>query len=1087
MEPFTHLHVHSEYSLRDSILKVSDIAKWADENNCSAIAITEHGQLSSSVEFYKQCKKNNVKPIIGIELYECDDIEIADNSRYHLIAIAKNNDGLKALYKLSTLAYTKGFYYKPRVSLKDITPYSDDLIILSGCPAGRIQRMLADETLEEGIREVEAIKIIKNYSKHFKHFYIELQSHDVEERAIMNEKLLYLAKKTNTPFVITTDAHMLKSSDIDAHAIFIQLEQERDVGETYTDCYLQNANDVHKIMDRQIGVENVNIAIGTTNYIADLCNISMDFNVPNQMPIIKVPDNHKSIADYYNHLIQEGWKKRKIDTWSDEKQKQYKERLDFEYDVLSHLSYLDYFVMLYQLIEVAKNRHIPLGISRGSGGGCLSLWVLGVTEVDSIKWDCDFARFATKGRPSQADYDLDVSKNYRKEMVEIAKELFGEDHVAPICTFNTLTRKVAFNDIGKILDSKGIYTIPYTERTKISDLVPDEGVIKDIVSVNKEVLNYYRQYPLLFDYVEKLENLPKSLGQHAAGVLITPKPILEYTALCLNKDKEIMTQLNMKNAMDDLKLCKMDFLGIKTLDTIDLTLKLTGLNWDDIYNNDFNYNDPNVYSNVYSNGKCSGVFQMETSHLAQQLMIDMKADNIEDVIAVNAMNRPAILSAGLHNVYVRNKNNPRFTEYVHPDMIEITAKTHGIMLYQENALAMFRLAGFPENEVDLARRAIGHKEKDTIIKLKSNFSAGLKKRNWNQEQIDTIWDMLELQSSYSFNRAHSTAYGMLSYITAWLKTYHPIEFMTALLSTEVGKFIQISRYINECKRLNIDVLPPLINVSDTNFSINDGKILFGLSMIKGVGVESVEQIIKNRPYSSLADFLQKNSKLDSTTVISLIKGGSFYEFNQNKMKLLLEFADHQYVPLKDFKPSKSVTGAQKQALLQADLIAKADFKNTAYCLGVFNNQKEIYDILKRQVRLKKHIDEFTDKYLQGNESDWEYETLSMYLTQDPFIEVIGHIQDFGNITSGSSTVFVGTIIEIKKRKDKKGNTYCYIDLLNHEQSILECICWSTQYTAHYDLLKKGKKIAIGGNKENSKIMVKSVIPYDDYISKFMGK
>ena len=541
-----------------------------------------------------------------------------------------------------------------------------------------------------------------------------------------------------------------------------------------------------------------------------------------------------------------------------------RQRLETELPVLYTVDYTDYFIMLYMLAKEARKRKIPLGYSRGSGANCLCLFMLNVTQIDSVRWDLDFSRFANLGRKSMADFDWDISKRRRKEMVEISEELFGKENVAPIATFNTLSTKVAIRDIGKVLDEKDYSPyykqIPYKLRDEVAKMIPtiktlnDLGeeeekdvLLKDILNKNEKLKEVYKKFPLWFKYVMDVEGLPKSMGRHAAGTLITPTPVTDYCPLCYDSEKNIMIELEMHNAMDDLGLVKMDYLGLETLDIVDDTLKMADITWDDVDINHLNLEDKEVFEKVYKNGNTVGIFQMESAE-GRRMCIEAKADNVEDVIVVNAANRPGTKES--FPTYCQNKLNPKNVSVLHEDLRELFGKTHYILLYQEQALQLFRHAGFPEEQVDNARRAIGKKKKEVMEQLEVDFRAGLTQKGWNNEQLIEIWQLMLKQAEYCFNRGHAVAYGLLSYLTAYLKTHYTIYFMAALLTSKSDKVQKISIVINDCKRLGIKVSPPNVNKSDIEFTAlpENNEILFGLLAVKGLGESIVDKIIENRPY-----------------------------------------------------------------------------------------------------------------------------------------------------------------------------------------------------------------------------------------------
>jgi DNA polymerase-3 subunit alpha len=1077
---YAETHLHDCYSLLDAINTPDSVIKKAKELNYSAVAITNHGVLHSIIEFYKAGIKHGVKTIIGIETYESDDMLVPDDSRYHLIILAKNNEGLKALYELSSRAYLDGFYKKPRLDLKTIEPFAKDLIISSACMAGRISKLLSDDKYEE------AKDWVLKYKNSFPNFYLEMQHHSCEEQAVLNKLILQLAEETDTPFTVTADAHYLERKDQEAHSIFVQINMGRDVGETYDGCYMKSEEEIHEIMDEQIGYENVCKAIESTAKIAEDCNVDINLKNPNLMPKIKIPKGFKDMNHYYKHLINEGFKKRGLTKLPKAELQIYIDRIQNEYGTLEFLDYIDYFVMIYMLTEKAKERNIPLGYSRGSGGNCESLYNLGVTEIDSLRWGLDFSRFATRGRKSVADFDMDMSKKRRKEMIDISKELFNDyedslrTQVAPICTFNRLSTKVAIRDIGKVLQANGTYPdLNYSIRDiiakqiKVIKSIDDNGEeieeeirLKDTIEDNVKLQQYSEKFPLLFKYVIQLEGFPKSRGKHAAGVVISPNPIIEYAPLCLDKEGQPMVQFEMHGVLDDLHLIKLDFLGLKTLDVIDDALKMANLTWKDVDVNTLDLNDQKVYETVYKPGNCAGIFQAE-SFEAARMIVEAETDNIETVIAVSASNRPG--TKDLFPDYIKNKLHPEQMVLIHEDLRKITANSCGVLLYQEHALSIFRLANFPDDEVDLARRAIGHKEKATMLLLESKLRDevtderhyGLRQRGWTEEQIDTVWALLVKQSEYSFNRGHSVAYGLLSYVTAWLKTYYPKEFMAALLNSEIGNYSKLTKYINECKKMGIQVLEPSINHSDMEFAIDGETIVFGIGMIKGLGESSVTPIMEARPFTSFPDFIER-CKVDKGAIIALIKSGAFNEFEVDKIALLNQYCKMNYSP----NTYKEVVGLKsKKEMFALGLVKdEIDWKNKELCLLRLNSyNKQKYDTNEAK-KYKKHSEEFESKYMIGDLADWQMESLSIYLTFNPYESLSSILVPYAEIEEGEGLI-VGTIVNIQAKTDKNGGRFCYVSILNHEGDIIEVVAWASCYSLYQDIIKKGSKIITKGKKK----------------------
>ena len=658
---FVNLHVHTAVgSLLDSIAKIPDVVKFAVDNNQPAIAITDHGYMSGFVDFVKECKAYGIKPIIGEEAYEVDNaLEKADTKdykqpRYHLILLAKNKEGLQNLFKISSWAATDGFYKKPLIEVQRIKEngWGKGIIACSACMIGRISRMLE-------LGKKDEAKVFYNLcNETFDDFYLEIQSHPNEYQMQLNNNILDFAKEVNTDkIIITTDAHMINKDQLDVHSVFVKIGTEREVGENYEGCYLQTYQDVIDTCSQfDIKMELVQKAIDNTLKIADIVeDIDIGLHQENQMPIIDIPTEFENGDEYVEYLIWKGFDE-KFKNLSEEKQEVRRKRINEELPVIKALHYSEYFIMLQMLTNAAKAKGIPLGYSRGSGANCLCLFCLGVTQIDSVRWKLDFSRFANLGRKSMADYDMDISKERRREFVEISEDLFGRANVAPICTYNTLSTKVAIRDIGKVLDedpeSPYYKKIPYNLRDEVAKMIPTvktiddlgeetekEETLQNVLSVNPKMTRVYQQFPKWFYYVLQLEGLPKSRGRHAAGTIIAPRPVTEYAPLCQDKDGNKMLQLEMHAAMDDLSLIKMDFLGLKTLDIVDDALKIAGLTWDDVDINNLNLDDEEVYDNIYKIGHTVGVFQMESLE-ARKMCIQAKANDIEDVIAINAANRP---------------------------------------------------------------------------------------------------------------------------------------------------------------------------------------------------------------------------------------------------------------------------------------------------------------------------------------------------------------------------------------------------------------------------------------------------------------
>jgi len=750
----TSLHNHTKYSILDAIPSPEELIKQAKDFGYSSISISEHGNMFSIIDAYKHAKELGLKYIPGVEVYECDDITYKyrnkETPRFHLSLLAKSNEGYINLNRIVTAGYLEGFYFKPRIDLNILKKYSKDVVCLSACFAGKLSAMLYNNNYT-------LAKLWANYYKNiFENYFLEIQCHKTEEQSILNQKIVRLSETTGIPFVVTFDTHMLKKEHQKIHQAFIRISQDREVDEMYEGCWQVDPDELFKIMSSQIGSDYAKEAIKNTDVIANMCNVEIQLH-QNLMPHVEIPPEYKTDTDYLKQLVNEGWKEKGFDKLPEEKRNIYLQRVRHEMEILDYLGYSSYFIMLKRYLGEAKKRNIPMGISRGSGGNCLNLYLTGITSVDSIKWNLDFERFGNKGRlGSLADYDADVAKSRRSEMIDIAIELFGRDNVAQMATFNSLSPKVCVKDLGKVFDEEGIYNLPYKERENISRLIPDkvnnEKVkIEQVLEQTPKLQEYEKLYPLLFEYTKVLQNLPKSVGCHAAAIAVTDKPLINYCALMNNKEGNPMIQLDMYDAMDDLGIVKIDVLGIKTLDVVDDTLKLTGLTWNDIDINKLDLEDPKVYESTYKNGNTLGIFQVESAE-AIDMCIQCQCNSMQDVIAVNAANRPG--TKEMFPDYVYNKFHEDKRGLINNELIEITKDANYVLLYQEHFLKIFEIAGFSEEERDTARRAIGKKKPDVMKKLEFQFKEGLIKRGWNKQQIIEMWDLMLRQANYSFNKGH---------------------------------------------------------------------------------------------------------------------------------------------------------------------------------------------------------------------------------------------------------------------------------------------------------------------------------------------
>lgn len=1102
---FVNLHVHSALgSLLDSILTIEQIVKYAVDNKQPAVAISDHGTMHGFVDQVELCNKNGIKPIVACEIYEVDNyLEKQDTKeykqpRYHLLLIVKNQQGLKNLFKIVSEAATTGFYMKPRISVQWIKDNNlgEGIICLTACQAGRLSRYLEEEKYQEAEDFMNLLKCTFDY------VVCEIQSHPTDSQLKANTAILNFSQYMKLPYVITTDAHMLRADQIDTHSIFVEIGEGREAGETYNGCHMQNEQDIFNYLGNWNIDSVIQRGIDETIKITNMIDDSIDYGLGHGSitPVVDVPPEYASHEEYLHNLVFQTFDE-KFGWMSKEDQEIRRERLERELPVINALDYTDYFIMLYMIAKEADKRGLPRGYSRGSGANCLCLFMLNVTQIDSVRWNLDFSRFANMGRiGSLADFDWDISKRRRKEIIEITEELFGKENVAPIATFNTLSTKVAIKDIGKVLnekqDSPYFGQIPYSLRDEVAKMIPTvktlsdlgeaeekEVLLKELIGKNERLDTIYKQFPKWFQYVMDLEGLPKSRGRHASATLITPHPVIEHMPLCLDNDKNVMAQLEMHAAMDKLGYCKMDYLGLENLDIIDDALKVAGITWKDVDINHLNVDDKKVFDEVYNSGNTIGIFQFESAE-AKSMSIAAHVDNIEDVIAVNASNRPGTKNS--FPDYCKNKLYPEQIHSIHPDLNELFKTTHSILLYQEDALHLFAYAGFPEEKQDVARRAIGKKKKDVMASLYEEFAEGLRKKDWTKQQIEDVWALLSKQAEYSFNRGHAVAYSLLSYLTAWLKVYYPVEFMTALLTAKSDRTEKLSAIINDCNRMGIKVLSPKINESKMSFTAipEKNEILFGFGAVKGIGESVITKIIEGQPYSSFDDFTEKIQ--DKTATVALIKANAFP--TSNRMKLMQRYAKSLF-PVKEYKP---VTSLPTRAKLLIDWdINVDDFKvgkkiDKEAILTLYNQKRQEQFDADQKIKYQTFMNNFKNQYAQ-DEFMWEFQALSMFITNNPLKEAYEMIgTEWDDVPNGNKAVVPCVIVDVKRKKDKNNNQFAYIDLCTNNR-IIEGTIWSKQLKEYYDLIEKGNCVCILGRKEDDHLFVEKVKSYNQWLQDIQRK
>lgn len=883
---FVELHNHTSYSLLDSNSKLEDIIDRLKELGQNAIAITEHGNVFSSIKMYKLCKENNIKFIYGCEFYICNNIKIKDpNSKYnHLIILAKNEQGRINLNKLLSIAHIQGKYYKPRIDFEILKHHSEGLVILSACLAGEIQKSIVNEDFEK------AEEIALRYKKVFgKDYYLEIQSHDNALQNNVNIEVIKLAQKLNIKYVVTTDSHYITKDDSELHNIFIQIGTEREVGETYADCYLQSEEEVRNNL-RYLPKNVIDNSIKTTCEIAEKCNSDIPLSAP-IIPHITVPEKFKNEIEYLKHLCVKGWNDRGFDKLSKEDYIAYQSRLLYEFDAVTKMGFEGYYLMVYSYATSVRRR----GIARGSGGGSLIAYLLNITDIDPVKYGLWFERFIdvsalelldkgiiTKSQLKIPDIDLDFGKIDRENIMEFIINKYGQEYVASICAFQYMWDKSSMKDVGRVLG------VPFEVTNEISKVMGDDtienclrtGKFNQFLAMDEGQDN--KLYHKLFDYAQRLTGLPRSFSTHASGKIIALQDLTYYTALYDN-DGSIVLQADM-NDVDDIGLVKIDVLGLRTIDVIYDVLDMTGKDYDYIKPQTMNFNDQKVLE-IFKKGHTDGIFQFESDGMKQVLM-QMQPDNLDDLAVANALYRPGAKK------YIKNYIDRKFGreefEYLHPDLEEVLKPTYGIIVFQEQLIEIGRIAGM--SNPDLLRKATAKKKPKLLAQVKPELQQGLYNRGWSQQQVDQLWeDMLDF-ASYSFNKSHSYAYAIIAFITAFLKVYHPVEFSCALINSFVGKLDRLLVCNKERERLDVKLNPYNFRTTSPFCKVENGKITYGTALIKNCNAQISDELneLRDKKYY---DFIELLSDIRSETSVNskqlkiLIKLNFFSEFG-GSIKLL---------------------------------------------------------------------------------------------------------------------------------------------------------------------------------------------------------
>ena len=1053
MPDFVHLHVHSEYSLLDGANRIKDLPVRAKELGMKAIALTDHGVMFGAVNFFKECKKNDIKPIIGCEVYVAPRSRFSkesnlDSEYSHLILLVKNKTGYQNLIKLVSLSFTEGFYYKPRIDLEILEKYSEGLICLSACLAGSINQAILRDDIEK------AKEIALWHKRVFKDdYYLEVQNNGLRKQVLVNQKLVELSKELDIPLVATNDAHYLKKEDSYNHEVLLCIQTGKKMNDEdrmrfeTEEFYIKSPEEMANYFS------NIPEAIENTVKIAEKCNFEFEFGVT-KLPNYDVPEEFKTHQEYFRKLCYDGMKKR----YGENPDKSIMDRLEYEISVIEKMGYVDYYLIVWDYINYAKTVGIPVGPGRGSGAGSIAAYAIGITDIDPIKYTLLFERFLNPERVSMPDFDVDFCYERRQEVIDYVNRKYGEDHVSQIITFGTMSARSVIRDVARVLD------VPYSEADRIAKMIPMELhiTIKKALEENRELNELYEsdeEIKKLIDISMGLEGLPRNASMHACGIVITKDPVDTYVPLYTNEGTA-MAQYTM-TLLEELGLLKMDFLGLRTLTVIEDAKKLVKENRGIDVEFDKDMSDPNVYK-LWQEGKTYGIFQFESAGMTN-FMKELKPDCLEDIIAGVSLYRPGPMDQIPR--YIKNKKDPEHAEYTHPSLEPILNVTYGCMVYQEQVMQIVReLAGYSLGRADLVRRAMGKKKLDVMAKEREIFIHGQTDENGNvivpgcvrngidEKSANKIFDEMAEFAKYAFNKSHAAAYAVVSYRTAYLKAYYKEELMAATLNSFLGNLDKVPIYIEECKKLQIEILKPDINESDVKFTVKNGKIRFGLGSIKNVG-NAVNAIVderkRNGQFKSFEDFCERIQKesVNKKCIESLIRAGAFDNMEHTRRTLLESF----------------------ETIL--DTISDGNRKT-------MENQVSMFDISENtninEIKYNYTIrEEFSEKELLSMEK----EMIGFYISGHPLEKYREQIEKTSNINSiqlsgedleqgmelkdGQFVKYIGIVTSIKK-KYTKNNTIMAFVTIEDLYGTAEIIVFDSVYSKASNILIEDSIVLVEG-------------------------
>ncbi len=1070
---FTHLHVHTEYSLLDGSNKIKEYVKRVKELGMDSAAITDHGVMYGVIDFYRACKSEGIKPILGCEVY------VAPNSRfdkeltggedryYHLVLLAENNEGYANLMKIVSRGFTEGFYYRPRVDMEVLREFHEGIIALSACLAGEVPRYIQKGLVEEA--EKAALKYEACFGKG--NYFLELQDHGIPEQSTVNTALINMSKKLDIPLVCTNDVHYTYAEDVEPHDILLCIQTGKKLADEDRMRYEGGQYFVKSEEEMKGLFPYAWEAVENTQRIADRCHVEIEFGVT-KLPEYEVPEGYDSWS-YLNYLCRKGMKER-----YPEGGEGLEERLSYELDTIRRMGYVDYFLIVWDYINYAREQDIMVGPGRGSAAGSIVSYCLKITDIDPIKYQLLFERFLNPERVSMPDIDVDFSDDRRQEVIDYVKRKYGTDRAIQIITFGTMAAKAVIRDVGRVMD------LPYAFVDSIAKMIPKELniTIDKALDVNSELKQLYEtdeQVKRLIDMCRRLEGLPRNSSMHAAGVVICKEPAENYIPLSRAQDGTITTQFTM-TTVEELGLLKMDFLGLRNLNVIQNTCRLIGKETGtepDMQTID--YEDKNVYGLIGA-AKTDGVFQLEQAGM-KNFIKELKPQSLEDVIAGISLYRPGPMD--FIPKYIRGKNNRDTVTYSCPELEPILAPTYGCIVYQEQVMQIVRdLGGYTLGRSDLVRRAMSKKKQYVMEQERKNFIYGNKEegvpgcvaKGIPEQVAGQIYEDMMDFAKYAFNKSHAACYAVIAYQTAWLKYYYPVEFMAALMTSVMGNPRKVAEYVLASRNMGIEILPPDINEGEAGFSVSDGKIRYALTAIRAIGGPVIDALIKEReergPYTNLKDFLTRLAgEVNKKAMENFIKAGALDSLGGTRKQFMSVYVQI----MEGIQQDKKSNMAGQMSLF--DLVEE--------------DRKEEFDVKLPDV----------GEYEKGMLLAFEKDVLGIYVSGHPLEEyqdiweknITARTADFilqeesGEvIVKDNSRVTIGGLISDKTIKyTKRNEVMCFITL-EDLVGTTEVIVFPKSYEQYSSKLVEENKIFIQGRvsaeeEKDAKLICEKIIGFDE--------